>query len=337
MAHDSNDHKQHGVMGYIVVALILGVITYIEFAIIEYEIAWLGDTATLWWLMILSVAKFILVIMYFMHLKDDEFTYSGFFGSGMVIGLGTFVAFAFLMTAPASLDYVRAQLAPDAQYLHGEKADDGHGYDDHGLPEDTMLLIESDGYSRDLDAVLGEGRPKDQSWTVAPPAAATSGWTVASTAPVAEPATPAAQAPAGQSTGGWDRELGQQVYAANCASCHQATGAGIPGAFPPLAVHAPELVAPEGGRTYVVDALLYGLQGQITVSGTSYNGVMPAWGFLSDDDLAAVANYILHEWGNAADLPDGFEPITADDVAGERGKGWSGGDVYDLRRSLGLP
>lgn len=337
MAHDSNDHKQHGIMGYVIVGVILAVITYIEFAIIEYEIAWLGQTATLWWLMILSVAKFILVIMYFMHLKDDEFTYSGFFGSGMVIGLGTFVAFAFLMTAPASLDYVRAQLAPDAEYVHGAShADDGYGYDE-GLPKETMQLIDSDGYSRELDAVLGDGRPKDQSWTVTPPAAATSGWTLASTAPMAAPAGTAPAEPVAQVMGGWDRELGEQVYAANCASCHQATGAGIPGAFPPLAAHAPELVAPEGGRIYVIDALLYGLQGPINVSGMSYNGVMPAWGFLSDDEIAAVANWILYEWGNEADLPDGFEPIAASEVESERGKGWTGADVYEVRNGLGLP
>lgn len=343
MAHDSNDHKHHSIVPYIVVGVILAVITYIEFAIIEYEIPFLGDAATLWWLMILSVAKFIMVIMYFMHLKDDEFTYSGFFGSGMVIGLGTFVAFAFLMTAPASLDYVRAQLAPDGRFVHGgggHGGDEGYGYD-AGLPEETVALIESDGYSRELDAVLGAGRPKDQSFRVTPPAAATGGWTLASAAPVVaappvatgDATPPAAQAP----VGGWDAALGEQVYAANCASCHQATGAGIPGAFPPLAGHAPELVDVEGGRTYLVDALLYGLQGQINVLGTSYNGVMPAWAFLSDEQIAAVANYSLYTWDNDADLPDGFTPITADEVAAERGKGWSGSDAYDLRTEIGLP
>src|SRR6266571_9005106 len=28
---------------------------------------------------------------------------------------------------------------------------------------------------------------------------------------------------------------GAQVYSANCVACHQATGAGLPGVFPPLA------------------------------------------------------------------------------------------------------
>jgi len=373
MANGGNEHTKHGVGEYIVVALILGVITYVEFAIVEYEIGFLGDTATLWWLMILSVVKFVMVILFFMHLKDDDVTYSGFFGSGMVVGLGTFVAFAFLMTAPSSLSFVRSQVAPEGKFLHGEAAEDDHG-GDHGLDEPTVALIESDGYARELSSVLGDPRPKDLSWSVAPPAAATEGWTLAAAAPsstqadqtqadgaqtdqeqtdqeqtdqeqadqapardddeaASDEAEPAAQA----ADDAWDEELGAQVYGANCASCHQANGQGIPGAFPPLAGHVPELVAPDGGRTYLIDTLLYGLQGQISVSGQTYNGVMPAWGHLSDEQIAAVVSYISYEWDNAADLPDGFSPFGTDEVAGERGKGLSGSDVLDLRGELALP
>ena len=367
MANGGNEHKKHGIGEYVVVALILAVITYVEFWIVEYEVAWLGDTATLWWLMILSVVKFVMVILFFMHLKDDDVTYSGFFGSGMVIGLGTFVAFAFLMTAPSSLSFVRSQVAPEGKFLHGEAAaEDDHG-GDHGLDERTVSLIESDGYARELSAVLGDPRPKDLSWSVAPPAARTEGWTLTVAAPAAaegdaveapsedaeaapgeaeaeadaeaegegegEAAPPAAQA----SDDAWNEELGQQTYTANCASCHQAGGQGIPGAFPPLAGHVPELLAPEGGRTYLIDTLLYGLQGQIRVSGQTYNGVMPAWGHLSDEQIAAVASFVSYEWDNAADLPDGFAPFGPDEVAAERGKGLSGSDVNDLRRELALP
>jgi len=183
MANGGNEHKKHGIGEYVVVALILAVITYVEFWIVEYEVAWLGDTATLWWLMILSVVKFVMVILFFMHLKDDDVTYSGFFGSGMVIGLGTFVAFAFLMTAPSSLSFVRSQVAPEGKFLHGEAAaEDDHG-GDHGLDERTVSLIESDGYARELSAVLADPPPKDLSWSVAPPAAATEGWTLAAAAP----------------------------------------------------------------------------------------------------------------------------------------------------------
>lgn len=119
---------------------------------------------------------------------------------------------------------------------------------------------------------------------------------------------------------------GAQVYAANCASCHGPAGAGIPGAFPPLAGHAAELA--EQDRPYLIDSLLYGLQGQIVVGGTTYNGVMPAWAQLSDEQLAAVLNHIVEFGGPAVDR------FTADEVAAERGKGWGPADVLAYRRQV---
>lgn len=45
----------------------------------------------------------------------------------------------------------------------------------------------------------------------------------------------AAQAPAAAPVGAaYDAAKGQALFTANCAACHQATGAGLPGAFPPL-------------------------------------------------------------------------------------------------------
>lgn len=346
---DGHDPKNaHGIRSYVIVALILGVITFVEFYIVEYPVAWLGDGATLFWLVLLSAAKFLMVILFFMHLKGDDPTFSGFFASGMFIALGTFVAFSFLMTAPSSLSFVRAALAPDGEFLHGEAAaEDGHG--GTGLDEAVVASIESDGYSRELPNVLGDGRPKDLTVGVTPPAAAAQGWTLAEPAaaaaapagpaPTEGAAEPAAEsAPAAQAAGGdWDAELGDTVFATNCASCHQATGQGVPGAFPPLAGHAPDLLAGDDGRTYLVNTLLYGLQGQITVDGTAYNGVMPAWPHLGDDELAAVANHVLHAWGNDQALPDDFVPISAGEIADARGAGLTGQDVYALREELGLP
>ncbi len=119
---------------------------------------------------------------------------------------------------------------------------------------------------------------------------------------------------------------GAQLYAANCASCHGPGGTGIAGAFPPLAGHAAELA--ERSRPYLIDSLLYGLQGQIVVRGTTYNGVMPAWGQLSDDEIAAVLNHIVELGGPTV------EPFEADEVAAERGKGWSPADVLEFRRQV---
>jgi cytochrome c553 len=124
---------------------------------------------------------------------------------------------------------------------------------------------------------------------------------------------------------------GETVYA-NCTSCHQATGAGIPGAFPPLnGGHAAELARVEGGRAYLVNAMLYGVQGALNVGGTTYNGVMPAWPQLNDDQIAAVLNYTVTAWDNADALPEGYAPFTPDEVAAARDQGLSGADVLAAR------
>lgn len=119
---------------------------------------------------------------------------------------------------------------------------------------------------------------------------------------------------------------GAQLYAANCASCHGPAGAGIAGAFPPVAGHAAELA--QQSRAYLIDSLLYGLQGQIVVRGVTYNGVMPAWGQMSDEQIAAILTYIV-----AMDGPE-VDPFDADEVAAERGKGWSPSDVLAFRREV---
>jgi cytochrome c oxidase subunit 2 len=129
---------------------------------------------------------------------------------------------------------------------------------------------------------------------------------------------------------------GSAIYAASCLACHQAAGQGIPGIFPPLAGHAPELIAVEGGREFFIKSILYGLQGPITVSGVAYNGVMPGFAHLSDADIAAVVNHTLTAWGNEALLPAEFVPLSPQEVAALRGLGLTPSDVHTLRQGLGL-
>lgn len=129
--------------------------------------------------------------------------------------------------------------------------------------------------------------------------------------------------------------IGETVYSNNCASCHQADGAGLAGVFPTLIGHTAELYNAEGGRDYLLNLLLYGLQGQIEVDSANYNGVMPAWGQLSDSNLAEILNYILTAWDNDTLLQD-FSPYSADDVGAGRGQGLSAEDIYALRQELGL-
>ena len=130
-----------------------------------------------------------------------------------------------------------------------------------------------------------------------------------------------------------DLSAGEAVYTANCVSCHQATGEGIAGAFPPLAGHVPALYNTD--RSYLINLLLYGLQGEIQVSGQTYNGVMTAWQQLSNEDIADVLNYVTHAWGNEGALQN-FQPYEAGEIESARGAGLSATDVYELRQQLGL-
>jgi len=87
---------------------------------------------------------------------------------------------------------------------------------------------------------------------------------------------------------------GEAIYNANCAACHQPTGQGLAGAFPPLA--GSDFL--KGDRKAVMSAALFGLSGPITVNGVEYNGVMPSLGHLPDEDLAAALTYVFSAWGN---------------------------------------
>jgi mono/diheme cytochrome c family protein len=95
-------------------------------------------------------------------------------------------------------------------------------------------------------------------------------------------------------------ELGKAVYnRPTCAACHQASGKGTPGQFPPLT--GSEWVNEEHpGR--VTRIVLNGLQGPITVEGQTYNNAMVPWNSLSDEEIAAVITYVRQnkEWGNHA-------------------------------------
>ena len=78
---------------------------------------------------------------------------------------------------------------------------------------------------------------------------------------------------------------GEKVYAANCAACHQATGKGLPPAFP--ALDGSKIAI--GDMNAHIDMVLNGKAGT----------AMAAFGKqLSDTDIAAVVTYERNAWGN---------------------------------------
>lgn len=96
--------------------------------------------------------------------------------------------------------------------------------------------------------------------------------------------------------GAGDAIDGGQLFTAKCAACHQATGLGIPGVFPPLA--GSEWVL--GNDKVLVQIPLHGITGTLQVQGAAYHGTMPPFNTLSDSEIAAVLTYVRGHFTNAA-------------------------------------
>ncbi|USU18529.1 cytochrome c [Paraburkholderia fungorum] len=116
---------------------------------------------------------------------------------------------------------------------------------------------------------------------------------------------------------------GAQLFASRCASCHQATGSGLPGVFPPLA--GSEWV--NGDAKTVARILLLGVNGKISVAGTTFNGAMPAFGgTLTDAEIAAVASHVRSSFGNKSSALSADLVKTERTKIGTRSAPWTGGD-----------
>lgn len=126
-----------------------------------------------------------------------------------------------------------------------------------------------------------------------------------------------------------------EVYTTNCVACHQASGEGLAGAFPNLKGNVSVIIGLEGGREYLIRNVIFGNMGEIKVGENVFNGAMPSWITLSDDDIAAVLNYIVKAWEQ--EVPEGFEDFTAEEIAAARGEELSFDDVLAIRNNLKFP
>ena len=125
--------------------------------------------------------------------------------------------------------------------------------------------------------------------------------------------------------------VGKRLYNQNCVVCHQASGMGVAGQFPPLV--GSEYVLAEGnmGDNHLVMLVLNGLQGHFMVKGQAYNNAMVPWKQLSDEQIADILTYIRSDWGNNA------PPITPDFVAQIRKETASATDSYTQEQLMAMP
>lgn len=88
----------------------------------------------------------------------------------------------------------------------------------------------------------------------------------------------------------------QKLYNTFCGTCHQRNGKGARGRMPPLS--GTDWVT--GNKQRLITVVLQGMQGPLEINGESYNSVMPAHGFLKDEEIAMILTYIRKNFGNQA-------------------------------------
>jgi len=111
---------------------------------------------------------------------------------------------------------------------------------------------------------------------------------------------------------------GGDLYRQNCAGCHQISGAGIIGTFPPLVgnEHVDDL-------DYVIASIIDGRTGPIDVNGTGYDGVMPSFGgSLTAGEIEAIALYVQNDLGSSTTAttlpPPAITPLPENAIIGEQ-------------------
>ena len=88
------------------------------------------------------------------------------------------------------------------------------------------------------------------------------------------------------------RVAGATLYLDHCAGCHQSSGHGLPGVFPPLAGNG-AVIAPDPAD--ILKVVLGGIPAQ------GRYVPMPSFAAqLTDEQIAALANYVRTSWGNGA-------------------------------------
>lgn len=89
---------------------------------------------------------------------------------------------------------------------------------------------------------------------------------------------------------------GERLYIKHCSVCHLPDGKGDGTRYPPIFNSDYVTGAPRD----LINIMLKGLQGQVTLRGQVYDGVMPAFDYLEDEEIAQILTYVRNNLGNKA-------------------------------------
>lgn len=87
---------------------------------------------------------------------------------------------------------------------------------------------------------------------------------------------------------------GKALYTRTCSPCHQQSGEGLPGAFPPL---KDSPIVTDKDPEMLVRIIIQGYDAR-----QQYGAMPPLGNQLSDEEIAAIVNYERNQWGHKADL-----------------------------------
>lgn len=149
---------------------------------------------------------------------------------------------------------------------------------EHAFMPIVVNVVSDEDYKKWVD-----GKKKGMPGAAQVVAANTQDSQAAATAAKSDAATPAADAGKAMTVAELSKN-GEKIFSANCVACHQASGKGVPGAFP--AVDGSAIV--NGPKADQINLLLNG------------KNAMPAWKQLSDVEIASVITYTRNSWSNKA-------------------------------------
>ncbi len=260
------EHAHRPVWHYLLIAAILTLITGFEIGPLFKLYALPGEL-----LIALSIVKFAIVVALFMHLYDDSRIFTSIFVPALMGSIAMVIVLMVLFWG----------------WMPSPHKD--------AIPMQERYWVN---YSGQCNAWIRSAT--SNRWYCSSPAIDADRM-LAYTAPAQSAAAGCASGLKLDLTGKADDAVkaelmtaGEKLYGTNCAMCHQATGLGVPGAFPPLA--ASDYIT---DAKVHVDTMLKGRTGALVVNGVTYNGAMPAQVALCDDELAAIATYERNAWGNA--------------------------------------